>query len=71
MKNKWENPTLLELGIENTEDNACPLDFEHGGSKPHIHFCTCGKVFESWAEASSHDLEAGIEHTVGTKFLDS
>lgn len=59
MKQKWENPDLLEIGIERTKEDAGTFDDPHDGSDvPHIHKCmTCNVVFPNWGDLKVHGIQ--------------
>lgn len=70
MKQIWEKPTLLKVGIENTNEGISSCDLGHGyDDVPHIHQCnTCRIIFNTWDEAVKHvrDMENNQEnHWIG------
>lgn len=66
MKQKWENPRLVEMGVENTNEGICTYDTGHeNGDKNHIHRCdSCDKTFTTLAGADEHQTN-NPEHYVG------
>ncbi|MEG1312094.1 MAG: hypothetical protein RSD47_08830 [Romboutsia sp.] len=58
MKQKWENPSLIEMGVQNTNEGAGTFDDPHPDSEgPHIHKCTtCNTVFTTWGDLKVHWL---------------
>lgn len=74
MKQKWENPTLLEVGVENTNEGISTCDLGHGHDDvPHIHKCiTCGSIFNTWSEAVKHTSDMKPEnHFIGAIITNS
>lgn len=54
MKQKWTNPSLTEMGVENTNT---PSTFDLGHLDPdrnHKHVCSCGEEFQGEDIARAH-----------------
>lgn len=75
MKNKWNKPSINEMGIKGTEDIPTTLDLGHGyDDVNHKHHCTCGVTFTTWVEAQTHErtmTNAGLsaEHNIGCTII--
>lgn len=64
MKQKWNNPTISELGIALTLEVE-QRDPGHGYDHvEHTHICSCGEEFGTWGEALAHE-QSGTNHLIG------
>lgn len=71
---KWEQPEISDLAVTQTKDTS--RDPGHGYDHyAHDHHCTCGLLFDTWAEAQAHELQMSIDkepgHNIGCNIITS
>ena len=75
-KLNWNKPEISNLAVANTTEPDT-LDLGHGYDEyNHVHFCSCGLMFNTWAEAKAHENEmtlAGLSryHMIGCDIFKS
>lgn len=73
MKQKWKEPILSQIGIEDTNDDVCTYDPGHeNGDKPHVHRCNqiqCANLPPFDLESARTHMLANPGHSVGIFLL--